>query len=70
MLFWVFFLVCFFFFSCENKSVTLTEGKSCRIRVHKYAYLYTCVCVCVCVGCRRGYDIAYEVNSVVVIIYT
>jgi len=29
-----------------------------------------CGCMGVCVGGSRGYDIAYEVNSVVVIIYT
>lgn len=32
--------------------------------------VFAYVCVCVCVGGSRGYDIAYEVNSVVVIIYT
>lgn len=56
----------YIFFSRENKRTALAEGKSCRICVCVFAY----VCVCVCVGGSRGYDIAYEVNSVVVIIYT
>lgn len=55
-------------FSHENKRIALTEGKSCRIYVCLCVFVY--VCVCVCVGGSRGYDIAYEVNSVVVIIYT
>lgn len=58
------------FFSCENKRVALTEWKSCRICVHRCVCVFAFVCACVCVGGSRGYDIAYEVNSVVVIIYT
>lgn len=54
-----------FFFSHEYKRIALTEVESCRMCV-VFAY----VCLCVCVGGSRGYDIAYEVNSVVVIIYT
>lgn len=41
-----------------------------REKLVECVYVYVCICVRVCVGGSRGYDIAYEVNSVVVIIYT
>ena len=56
---------CMHIFSPENERIAFTERNSSRM-----VCVCVCVCMCVCVGGSRGYDIAYEVNSVVVIIYT